>query len=403
MKGRGKKPGAPALPPLPPEDAAELQSQLARLKEALKGQPDLATLKEVVISRPQDLVWDLHLTAALASLPHPAIPPLLAALFGGARDRDRVKALRRALHHLQTRGVAVPPELRPREEAPRPRPAGEAAARLSPIFGNGEQIVILEAPKEVLGGNFLVSRVSDQEGFKECVLLNLKRQQLEGFWQHFRDQGLSDWAPAPPPQALALLEEAYGLNPQAEAAAQYAALRERLAHYFGPPGGSALPPLETGEPGRGLEQSRNLAFDPLFHFWLPPAEEIKPWLARLKEVQDSPLVLTEPQRQARLTDVLQEAVQALYPPEARPRWARRLLAMAEFLRLRGREADAEVAQATAQDLVAARGPFSGEPIFLTTLVQTALQLAEQMEKGPEGPAPSGLVVPPSQQPLITRR
>jgi hypothetical protein len=403
MRGRGKKSSGRGLKPLPPEDAAALAAQVARVRQALEGRPDPEALKDLVTTRPQDPAWDLHLLTALESLPHPAIPPLLAALFAGVRDRDRVKALKRALHHFKTRGVVVPPELLPREEAPRPRPAGETAAQFSPVFGNGEQFVVLEAPREVLGGNFLVSRVSDQEGFRECVLLNLKRHQVEGFWQHFRDQGLSDWAPASPAHALVLLEEAYRLHPQAEAAAQYAALRERLLRLWGPAAASPLPPLEEEDRGRSLEQSRELPFDPLFRFWMPPAEELTPWLARLREVQDSPLVLTEPQRQSRLQDVVAAAVRALYPPEARPRWQRRLLAMAAFFHLRGRPDQARAAQAAARDLAEERSPLTGEPVFLTALVQHALRLAEQMERGPEAPTPSGLVLPPSQQSLIVRR
>ncbi len=54
--------------------------------------------------------------------------------------------------------------------APRP---GTAKAFVTPIFGNGESYVILEGPPEILGGNFLVALINDQEGFQECVLLNL--------------------------------------------------------------------------------------------------------------------------------------------------------------------------------------------------------------------------------------
>ena len=403
MKGRGKKPSSRHLEPLPPEAAAALTAQVARLKQALQDQPDLETLRGLLTPRPQDLAWDLHLLAALAALPHPAVPPLLAALFAGARDRDRLKALKRALHHLQTRGVAVAPELLPREEAPRPRAGGEAVAHLSPVFGNGERIVILEVPREVLGGNFLVSRLSDREGFRECVLLALRRQQQGEFWQNFREQGLTDWAPAPPSYALALLEEAYGLDSRGEAASQYGALRERLSRHLGPASEIALASLDPGEQGRFLEQSRNLAFGPLFHFWMPPQEELKPWLARLQEVQDSPLVLTEQQMQLRLQGVLEEAVRALYPAADRPRWARRLLAMAAFFQLQGHAEEARAVQAAAQDLSAERGPLAGEPVFLAALVQQALRLTEEMQKSPEAPTPPGLVVPPGQQPLIVRR
>ena len=54
--------------------------------------------------------------AALGNISHPAIPPLLAALFGEAPDKVRRKALKKALHLLKTRGVPVPGDLLPREE-----------------------------------------------------------------------------------------------------------------------------------------------------------------------------------------------------------------------------------------------------------------------------------------------
>ena len=151
---------------------------------------------------------------ALGALSHPAIPPLLAALFGAARDKVRRKALKKTLHRLKTRGVPCADDLLPREEvsfgAPRP---GVAKVFVSPIFGVGESYVILEGPPEVLGGNFLVSRVSDQEGFKECVLLSLKRQQQAEVWDRFREQGLDQWFSPPPAYAVSLLEEAYTRRP----------------------------------------------------------------------------------------------------------------------------------------------------------------------------------------------
>ena len=86
--------------------------------------------------------------AALGALSHPAIPPLLAALFGEARDKVRRKALKKTLHRLKTRGVAFADDLLPREEASfgAPRP-GAAKVFVSPIFGDGESYVILEGPR----------------------------------------------------------------------------------------------------------------------------------------------------------------------------------------------------------------------------------------------------------------
>ena len=58
--------GTAGLPPLPPEHAAALKDQLARLKSALAAGEAPA---ELMSPSPQDLAWDLHLISGLAKLP----------------------------------------------------------------------------------------------------------------------------------------------------------------------------------------------------------------------------------------------------------------------------------------------------------------------------------------------
>jgi hypothetical protein len=406
-RGRAR---AVAPTPLTPEARARLDRQVAVVAAALEAGVQAAALRELVSPDPQDPVWDGQLMASLGALNHPAIPPLLAALFGTARDKLRRKALKKTLHLLKTRGVSVPADLLPREEATvgAARP-GTAAVFVSPLFGNGESYVILEGPPEVLGGNFLVARVSDREGFKECVLLSLKRKQQAEFWEHFRQQGLKEWFAPPPAYAVRLLEEAYQGQPAAgSGASQYAALREKIFQHWGQPETApdleaAGPALLPGEHPRLLEQSRSLALDPLFHSWLPGPEEIRPWLDKLQEVQDSPLVLSDQQKQVRHDAVLDEATRALYPPEGRGDWRRRLLATAYLLKLKGREEDSRAARAAAVDLENPdRSGLTGENPFLKGLVQYALRLSWEMQQPQETPASSGLVAPAGESLLIRR-
>jgi hypothetical protein len=397
--------------PLTPEARVRLDRQVTAVAAALaSGADEVTTLKEQVTPDPYNPQWDEHLMASLGTLSHPAIPVLLAALFGEARDKVRRKALKKTLHLLKTRGVAVPADLLPREKSSlgTPRP-GAVGVFVSPIFGNGESYVILEGPPEVLGGNFLVARVSDREGFKECVLLSLKRKQQVEFWEHFREQGLMEWFSPPPAYAVRLLEEAYAAHPGVgSGASQYAALREKIFKHWAHPeaapdleaAGPALPP---GEYPRLLELSRQLALDPLFHSWLPGPEEIKPWLDKLQEVQDSPLVLSDQQKQVRSDAVLDEATRALYPLESRGDWRRRLLAIAYFLELKGRQEDSRAARAAAADLEAPdRSGLTGENPFLKGLVHYALRLSWEIQQPQESPASSGLVVPPGESLLIRR-
>jgi hypothetical protein len=409
MAASKKTKGRPQTPaPLAPEAEARLAHQVAAVAAALEAGADLDELRTHITPDPADPQWDARLLASLGALSHPAVPALLVALFGEARDKTRRKALKRILHHFKTRGVAVAEDLLPREEATvgAPRPA-TVVAHVTPIFGQGESYIILEGPPEILGGNFLVSLINDREGFRDCMLLNLKRKQQAEFWEHLREQGLQDLLSPPPAHAVAMLDAAYTANPDSPGASQYGALREKIFQHWGRPEETdlvaALPALETVEQPRLAEESRRLAADPLFHSWLPGPEEISPWLDKLKEAQESPLVLSDQQKQVRIDAVLDEAAKALYPPETLPDWSRRLLTTAYYLHLLGREEDSRVARAAAADLAdPERSSLSGASPFLKGLVQFAVRLAWEATKPQEPSTPSGLVAPPDSSLLIRR-
>jgi hypothetical protein len=410
MERRKKAKGQPgAATPLSSEDKARLADQVSRVVAALKSGSDLATLGEHLTPEPTSPQWDAQLMAALGTLSHPAIPALLAAIFGGAQDKIRRKALKKTLHQLKTRGVAVAEDLLPKEEmsvgAPRP---GTVVASVTPIFGNGESYIILEGPPEILRGNFLVSLISDREGFRECVLLNLKRKQQTEFWEHFRQQGLKDLFSPPPAYAVSMLEAAYFAHPDSPGASQYGALREKIYQHWGRPETapdleSVLPALYPGEKPRLLEESQKLALDQLFHAWLPGPEEITPWLTKLQEVQESPLVLSDQQKQVRIDAVLEEATLALYPPETRPDWSRRLRIMAYYLHLAGREEDSRAARAAAANLADPnRGTLTGENPLLKGLVQYSLRLAWEARQSRDTSRSSGLLASPGEGLLVRR-
>jgi hypothetical protein len=348
--------------------------------------------------------------AALGTIRHAAIPPLLAALFGDAADKTRRKALKRALYLLKTRGVPVPAALLPREEpviGKEQTPAVQAS--VSPILGNGDCCVVLEGPKEILGGNVLATWLNDVTGLRECHLLNLKSKQLAEFWEHYRQQGLTLF-PVPGAYAVRLLETAYG-QPGADSVSKrtYGALRDKIWKNWGRPESApdpeqTLPAIDPADRGRLLEQSRQLATRPLFHTWLPGVEEITPWVEKIQEIERSPLVLSEAQKQARGDALVDEATRALYPPETRPLWRRRLLAMAYYLDQSQQPEEARIARVAAADL-ADTGPshLAGENPFLKSLVQMALRLAWEESRQPqETHEPGSLLSLPGDSPLLRR-
>jgi hypothetical protein len=407
MKERHRKTrrAAAGLPPLAPEQAAAIKEQLARLREALDAGAEGEQLRDLVTHEPADPAWDLHLLRELEKIPHPAVPALLAALFGQSPDKERRKALKRALHLFKTRGVPVPEDLLPREapEAPISPEAPALSARISSVYGNGEGFVILEGPREILGGGtLLMSRVSDTQGFRECSLFSLSKRRREDFWREFVSEGVDEMVPVPPSFALRLLEEALALTPDGEPHRdEYLPLRETLWRHLGRPDeaptlSDLLPPLDPAERNRALEDARKLARDHLFITWVPTFEEIKPWLGRLEGLQDSPLVLTESQQTMRQDSILEEATAALFPPEDRARWGRRLLKMAYFFHLKDKTEEVRAALAAAESLLSKeQSPLSGENPFLRELVIYALLMAEKyLEQEKPKAESSSLILPP---------
>jgi hypothetical protein len=414
MKDRKKKTRreAEGLKTLSPEDQALLKEQLSRLKAALATEGNPEALKALVTTRPGDLPWDLHLMEELARIPHAAMPALISALFTASPDKPRRKAMKRALHTLRTRGVPVPPDLIPREEpgllAPAPTPA--FVAHLSPVFTEGERYIILESSREVLKGNFLLVRLNDRTGLRECHLLIISRKQRQEVWEEFRKDGLGDWVQCPPAYALRLLEEALALTPPGEPAREeFLPLREILWRHLGRP--DEAPTLESLLPLSPFEESppspeevrRVAASQPLLAL-LPRLADLDPWLDKLEEIQRSPLILTEHQQQQRQTGVFIAAAQAFYPPETRSLWARRFLEMAYFFHLMGKSEESRVLRRAAQDLRSGdTTPLTGENWFILELTRRALSLAWELRKGRELEAPSSLLLAPPSTPLIIGR
>lgn len=414
MTVRKKSPGSrrEGLSALAPEEQAALEAQIAQAAQALEEGRDLEVLTGLVTLQTDHPHWDLHLLDGLGQLNHPAIPPLLAALFGDTPDKTRQKALKRTLHHLKTRGVPVPEDLLRRAEAGLQllAQAVPCDAYLSPPHGSGERFVILEGPTAILGGNLLVSRISDRQGFLECHLLPLSRKLKAQFWEDMKVQGLDLWASPPGPYAVRLLEETHALNPQAgEGAKFYAALREKIYQGWGRPEEAPaledlLPPLEPGQRHSLLGQAEELALDELFTSWLPSPADIAPWFEKFLKADESPLVLSEQQSRGRVEGILNDAVHALFSPETRPLWARRLLETAYYLDLLGEEEFARVVQAAGEDLrTGVWGPLTGENPFLKGLVKLPLRFSYKLFKEAKDREAPDLLTPPSTDSLIIRR
>ena len=237
--------GAAGLPPLPPESAAALKEQLARLKSALAAGEAPAALPGLVSPRPHDLAWDLHLISGLAHNCPPRHPSPPGGAVWRSPGQGPAEGPEKGPARPQDPGGAGPGRtfFRGATQGPQPAAGSVLQAQVSSIFGNGERYVILEGPREVMGGNLLVTRLNDQQGLRECHLLTLKRRQQQEFWEHFHSQGLNAWAAGTPGLCPAPVGGRPGPDPR----------RRGRPGRLPPPAGDPLAPPgpPPGRPGPG--------------------------------------------------------------------------------------------------------------------------------------------------------
>ena len=221
---------------------------------------------------------ELALLEALARLAHPSIPALLAALVGGAPDKARRKALKKALHHLKAQGVEVPPDLVKPEASPVVRPLLSGApikAYLGRTEGNGSRLVILHLPRQGQSFNLFLALCNDAEGLTDAYAVFLSNKDTKKYLDSTRQDIPGELVEAPPAYAFKILEDSYQANPDpsSEAVAAYVRARstllERLGQVPAPDRHALLPPLDQRDQYPGTSQQpchgrgfSELAFQP---------------------------------------------------------------------------------------------------------------------------------------------
>jgi hypothetical protein len=273
----------------------------------------------------------------------------LAAQADAAGDRTTRKEIRRALYRLEQTGVTVPS--RPSTaSAPILGPAIEAW--VSAVDGRGDRLVwlIREHPSGAI--TLVAADVNEPEGLRDLRSFDVTRKQLRAMRERFeREAGLT-FVPADWRCVDALVVEAQDrLGATPDRRLDYRRLRPRLTTH--PPQDAAelvsarVAPPGDADQGRLVAESDALATERELRSWWPRPEHAAPYLAEIRAVRESPLVLSPVQQEERLREVLARAARALYPPAVT---ARRLAATAFVFAETGRPDAARRALAVAARL-----------------------------------------------------
>ncbi|GEL69749.1 hypothetical protein [Myxococcus virescens] len=392
------------------------------LLDALRSGAPLPSFPAEAVESARALARDVS-QAALArveALPEPlALAVLEAAVSDGntvlpealasSSVKPLVKAAKKALYQLRSRGVAVAGPARATPAEPPPAAAPEALNALaSAVTGDGERALVLARVLRGAGVEVVQMQLSDERGVVALQLGDRNR----ATWRKLVKDGLAHGGivELPPEEAAALLAEAAGTNLRTRTPFPKG-LDVVLRHFGVQPQQSPteLPPPEPEDLRRA--QEADVLHDTVeLASWLPPEPDMRVLVQKMDEVVQSPLSLSDVQRQEQLQAAVLGVARDFFTPEVRQRYALRLWRMADYFERSSRPREADIARAEARRLFhGAQEPFSrfAERLFekVLALVAAAGARAGARPGADTGPAeaapaptlerrsPGGLIIP----------
>ncbi|HEX8440701.1 hypothetical protein [Archangium sp.] len=363
------------------------QADPRHLLDALRSGTPLPDFAPDALERARALVGEPSTApaAALEALPEPlalavlegsvlAGSPALAEALAGSSHKALVKAAKKALYRLRSRGVEVAEPARPST----PEPARSVVATpetlpavLTSIDGTGERVLEIARPLRGGGVEAIQLLLSDEHGVERIQVVETSRGEYRRVVKQATSPGPDAAVELPHAEALERLAAAVGLNLRTHTA--FPPGLDAVLRHLGVQARSDPPSLPAPEPddARLANEAHKLHDEPEMRGWLPPMSELEALAFKVDELEASPLALTPAQRNEEIIQAAHAQAHAFFAPEAvRRLYASRLWEMGLHFERLGKEHPAQVARAEARRLW--HGPTEPPSRFVERLYEKAL-------------------------------
>jgi hypothetical protein len=356
--------------------------QLARGLGAEEAVAVLAWLLEHESSAGEEL--------ALAWGEDPATAAPVLGLTPEVLPKTARKALRRVLHRLRSRGVAVP-EAPPTATVATLAPLDEGIdeARVTALDPHGVRIAYLASDRAGGGVRLFELALDETRGVLEFDVFEAGRSRARRFLKSAETRDHWPAVSAPSASVRALIARAAAHQAADRSAPRnFAEWRSRLTE--APPGTRTPGELvreALGDPG-AIDRALVSGWvrDGVLGPWPPPIDRVQPLIERLEELAKGVVIVSGAARHEQIDGAVDDALGAIYPPDERGRIANLFEETAYVWWQSGREGDARQALAVAADF---RTCEPRDNPVARAMIERLLSPALARARAESDPAPAG--------------
>jgi hypothetical protein len=300
------------------------------------------------------------------------------------KEKKVQKIIKRSLYRLKSKGIAVA-EILPEKKISILRPL----QRESPKgFGGGfdflgQRFLLLVIPHTGRGWGVMQGVISDTKGIIDFSGEEIARKGFKGFFEEIQGKSPFPLVEMESSYVGFLFFQAYQLSLEKKRTLpeDYLRLKNEIEGvkkvYERPLIYSFLQADEISGDDRILGRGGELLKADVINTWRIGEEEIRPYADEVWEAEESKIVLTQTQKEARFQGVYQKALSELFMNEKRFLYQRRLEEMAYIFFKLGREEEARISLAVAIDLEKPLNPFQPNPFLFQLVVRSIFTLLKE--------------------------
>ena len=357
-------------------------------------------LQKISIHVEKEPSLTIPLIESLTRIPKPSTAQLLTQMIGETEDKAVVKSIKRALYKLRQRGVTWEEKQSGAKPILRAPKHAEAQGYVGAIDSMGSRIIVAAKPQPLKGFFTVFSIINDLQGIQDFTIKEFGKKGLEEFVKSSLSTEDLPVVSAPGAYCVRLLKEASSVTSEASKPLP-AGYRDAVDEFRNITWDGPYPIIyqfinveEVRHQVYLLRESAKLHEIMPFSTWFIPKEEVQDYASKIKDAEDSRIVLTADQKDGRINDIYMRALHDIFSEDKRLVWKKRLEEMAFILLETGRDKEARLALCAAVDLETAFSLSEPNPFIWNLLLKSIYAVIESEQKEAEEDEKSSLIITP---------